>query len=904
MATFDQSLYYAVVPSEEASGWPAGHPALPAEQDQPTPPISHSAPLQSLRRSVSQRRPSATSSDSGVSARPLLPTPAVTPVKPAPTSAVASTSHTASIKATAAVPARESEPGPQPKPKRKYTKKADFWIENGGPGRRGLLATKSEGGPVAIGEPVADAGESVSDRARSTSRPTSSSGIASKISSGRKRATSSTKPALLSPSEKAAFAAFEGRENIQSPASRPALLTVAQPQSLPRTISAPALLTAEDGKVLFGSTEVPAADLAWLQPTLEPLPNTAPTTRRSSMQRYGQQTGIDDEASRERICKRLAAFEAGDEDGGVFGSPQKENARPQTARMHTTASSTSHGRSSALVPAHVAGMGRVAVAQSSLQLMAEAGARPIVERTAAGFRANGELLSSNSASSSNSRIIAPNWLDACHPWVQSEVDRRRSQTDERREVLRTVRHYLESASDDEEDCLEDEVRRAGSSDEDDDAYGSWAAQGGGKASSMLLRTNRQVRLKNSQSNPSLTAAFDASDARQALIYRTQVSSALPEYQALAFAPPHPDAIAAAAAEELGPGSIACICRDQVAEGAMVECNGCLFWFHLPCLGINEDDLGEDEWFCWRCAPAGDHLPPQMSDPQPALPHTPKTASPDLGEGSDDESTNGDDPGTPATVVLEPSPMFGPSHHATPLQRFATPLLPSATGFSHFQSPSYPRSAAAAGGHHRLPPLPLILQGGSPGPSARPWQAVLTPRVPSHTRDQEEAMFDLSSTPSRHLSRELPFGGTPISRVGVSRIGRSGSTIGTGGPRLPSFGSFATPSQEFFNGLHASPYPSTSSSTSQLPGLDHYLSSVDSTGPLSPYQPLNSRWQHHSPSIQSPHHASSSGSRPGATPTTRSRLKPGSNELRQVKEQERFGDPLEQNLRTGFSGGHS
>ena len=907
-ATFDQSLYYAVVPSEHAAksgAWSVG--SYPVSQHQSTPPFSDSVPQHSLRRSELRRRPSASSSSSSVPARPSLPTPAATPVKPAPVSAVASSSKAVPSKAIATASAGEQEAGPQPKPKRKYTKKADFWIENGGPGRRGLLASKSEGGPAAVSQPAVLADQGTSDSTRSTQRPTSYSGSASKSTGGRKRSGSSAKTTAASSSRPATSAVPPNTTTDGSPAPRPAALLVAQPQSLPRTISAPALLTAEDGKVSLSSTEVLAADLAWLQPSRERLANTAPASRKPSQQRLGRSSAANDKAARERTRKRLAAFEAGNlKSDDVFGSPQKENARPpQAAGTRSAVSLSSHSRPPALVPARIAGMGRVAVAQGSLQRMTEAGARPIVER--AGSTASGEPSSSISASTSASSVVAPDWLDACQPWVQSQVDRRRSQTDERREVLRTVRHYLESASD-EEDEDESVAGQAGYSSDDDDLRDEWAAHSGGKTSSALLQSNRQVRLRNSQSNPSLTTAFDASDARQALIYRTQVSSALPDQHLPAFTAPHPDAIAAAAAEELGPGSIACICRDHVAEGAMVECNGCLFWFHLPCLGINEADLG-DEWFCWRCAPHGDQLPPQMSDPMPAPPHTPKTASPDLDEGSDGggESVNGDDdPGTPATVKLEPSPMFGPDHLGTPLQRFATPLLPSATGFSHFQSPSYSRSAVAHGGAHRLPPLPLILQGGSPGPSARPWQTAFTPRVPSHTRDQEEALFDLSSTPSRHLSRELPFGGTPISRIGaggVGRGGRGGLSVGSGGPRLPSFGSFATPSQEFFSGLHASPYPSaSSSSTSQLPGLDHYLSSVDSSGPLSPYQPLSHRWQHHSPSIQSPHYPASAGGRPGATPTARSHLRPGSNEPRQAKEQERFGEPLEQGLRAGFSGG--
>ena len=33
----------------------------------------------------------------------------------------------------------------------------------------------------------------------------------------------------------------------------------------------------------------------------------------------------------------------------------------------------------------------------------------------------------------------------------------------------------------------------------------------------------------------------------------------------------------------------------------VQCEGCLEWFHLLCLGIEEEDLTEDEWHCGKCS---------------------------------------------------------------------------------------------------------------------------------------------------------------------------------------------------------------------------------------------------------------------------------------------------------------
>lgn len=904
---FDPSLFYAVVPSSHAAaavGRPPYPPPMPpphhlAAGHAPPPPFFQptGVPQPPRARPNVVRQPSSEAagpSQAAVarptsSSSPAKPTAAALPqLSSAPATAAvpppASAQHDASSSSSVKPEAAAVDGPPAPKPKRKYTKKADFWIENGGPGRRGLLASKND----------ARADTPAGDGAKSTPQP--SSAVLSKANSstggstGRKRAGSSARR----PAPKSAVAPAPSTAESSSSIPR-AAAPLAKPHAMPRTISAPALLTAEDGTVSLSSTQVLASELAWLVPSRERLFNTS--SRRASVAR----TPADDEAARERSRKRLAAFEDDEEALAFFASPLKENARPSLSR----APSSSHGRPPALVAARVAGMGRVAIAQGSLQRMAEAGARPVVEAVP-------QLSASISASSSASSVVAPDWPDSCHPWVESEADRRRSQTDERREVLLSVKQYLDSASDDEEDASgdDDTPRRRSSyasTVSSDDEGLDWARRGG-KSSSMLLSTNRQSRLKNSQSVPSLTAAFDTSDARQALIYRTQVSAPHAAFEHGYPAPSSPseaapdddDRVPAADVRQciVGPGAIACICRDHVAEGAMVECNGCTFWFHLPCLGIQEADLG-DEWFCWRCAPAGDQLPTQLSEPAP-VPRTPKTASPDLADGSD--GGNDDDPGTPATVALEPSPMFGSGRHQadaldTPVQggRFGTPLLPSATGFTTFQSPAYAR---ASGGHQQRlpPPLPLLLHHGTPGPS-RPWdhRHVLTPRVPSHTRDHEEALFDLSSTPSRHLTRELPFGGTPLSRVGGAGAGRGGAR---GGPRLPSFGSFATPSQEFFNGLHASPHPS-SSSGGQLPGLDHYLSSADSSGPLSPYQPIHNKW-HHSPSIQMPHPGVGRG---GGPSSGRSHLRPGSaGEPRQAKEQERFGEPLD-GLRGGFQPSH-
>jgi hypothetical protein len=53
-------------------------------------------------------------------------------------------------------------------------------------------------------------------------------------------------------------------------------------------------------------------------------------------------------------------------------------------------------------------------------------------------------------------------------------------------------------------------------------------------------------------------------------------------------------------EEEEDGVLNCICGTH-EDRPMVRCDGCKFWYHQNCMGIqNEDDLDE-EWFCFACA---------------------------------------------------------------------------------------------------------------------------------------------------------------------------------------------------------------------------------------------------------------------------------------------------------------
>ena len=48
------------------------------------------------------------------------------------------------------------------------------------------------------------------------------------------------------------------------------------------------------------------------------------------------------------------------------------------------------------------------------------------------------------------------------------------------------------------------------------------------------------------------------------------------------------------------GTVGCVCEQGDDGEAMVQCDKCTSWFHLPCLELDDHELGE-EWFCFRCS---------------------------------------------------------------------------------------------------------------------------------------------------------------------------------------------------------------------------------------------------------------------------------------------------------------
>lgn len=670
--------------------------------------------------------------------------------------------------------------------------------------------------------------------------------------------------------------------------------TVLTPASaIPRTVSAPTLLTSSDGRAMLSSTQILSSEMAWLVP-LNPRP-VRPTTSISVEE--------DDESKKareEKKRRRLAAFA---KDGlDFFASPETERTR-----------SLSRSQSSSnLVAARIVGVGRVAMAETALNAMEQSGTAEKVHSPTKDGKAKTVAWPAG-------RIIRPNWPENEYPWGEPEREKAKTIEQGKKMSLTLVERYLDGSSDEDEED-EDLTRFPANpldlwrSDERTmviphvSSYMELSSsRRGGKSSYGLIGDGvKRTRVRSARTIANLEAkTFDPSDARQALLLKRQASStfSMSQFRNVVSRDHLVGSTHGREEQYETTAVIGCVCREDL-EGediGMVECDCCQTWHHLDCLGISEDDLG-DEWFCWKCAP-GDQPAVPYADEEPlssiassALLRTPNPHA----------SLPTFAPNNSPSMAMSPaqSPLFETRHTGsmgTPIQRFGTPRLVSSSSYTSMstaanptphsaQSPPSSRSRLTA--HDFGDSLGL----GTPaaGPPRSSWDTgriLSTPKFADFD-PTEEGFYDFGSTPSRHLGRELPFGGTPTSRK------RSGA--GPGG--YGRLNAFTTPSQtqEFFHGLQAS--PRIPSSSGGAPGLEHYPSSVDSSGPMSPYQP---KWPglHASPSVygqQSSSNRMTSASRTsltgegvGSTPRARmaSAMASGLGGAGKEREHVRFGEPL-------------
>ena len=212
------------------------------------------------------------------------------------------------------------------------------------------------------------------------------------------------------------------------------------------------------------------------------------------------------------------------------------------------------------------------------------------------------------------------------------------------------------------------------------------------------------------------------------------------------------------------GKIACACgaTSPVDMGPMIECSGCKTWHHLACCGIDDDTVIGPQWWCPRCS--ADAI--AMSTPARATPRS-------YAQSAERSSAF---KGEMANIALAPSPMFvNPATFAqaaaatrTPLNRvLASPasrqrrsrILSYGTDMWTYEDGA-PSSAAPS----------------TPGPSRM--NRFSTPRL-------DDAPFDVTSTPSRHLDFSFGqpslFALTPLGGRGRVSAGGAGGMLVDGTP---------------------------------------------------------------------------------------------------------------------------
>jgi hypothetical protein len=301
-----------------------------------------------------------------------------------------------------------------------------------------------------------------------------------------------------------------------------------------------------------------------------------------------------------------------------------------------------------------------------------------------------------SVASSSKVTIKPSWPDDVTPWSLAGGLRKERIQREETEKSNILRRYLEAASDESSD--------------DEAPSTAVAAKGKGKSVSRLVSyTAPDAEPRRRAHRP--TWDNTTADAKSALLTSMR-HRALPV---------------------ISPGVVACACGAPTAHGmgAMISCVSCKTWHHLMCNNIDEEAQLGGRWWCPACER-------QVSMSTPAR-------SPGQGYAQSQERSSAFK-GELTNIALAPSPMFNTaafSHASTALR---TPMT------RNVSSPSRPhRSRILSYGTDMW----AYTEDGPPGP---------TPSTPAPAHDRfstpriDDAPFDVTSTPSRHL--DFNFGGGP------------------------------------------------------------------------------------------------------------------------------------------------
>ncbi|OCF34969.1 hypothetical protein I316_03516 [Kwoniella heveanensis BCC8398] len=367
---------------------------------------------------------------------------------------------------------------------------------------------------------------------------------------------------------------------------------------------------------------------------------------------------------------------------------------------------------------------------------------------------------------SGSKIISkPLWPDQEAPWALAGGSKKEKLKREESEKAVLLKRYLETTSDE------------GSSDEEGVmAMYTTYGKGKGKSVSRLMSSSTSSSTGSSSGrssrrrNRGVTPNDIDANARSALLVSLR-NRAVPVLPA---------------------GVVACVCggSSTTGMGSMISCAACKTWHHIMCCEIEDESKIGPNWWCLACEGSSrsihtpSHTTPRGRYSQLADPRSSAVKS-DIGH-----------------IALAPSPMFvtsatlsaGMGHARTPMSRVVS-------------SPKRPERARMLS--YGSADMWAFTEDGAPPSTPAPivGDRYSTPRI-------DDAPFDVTSTPSRHLDFNFGqpslFSLTPLggrSRVpsnmlidGTPIRGMARNFSGPGGPLEP----MSVPSRaDFFKELNKS-----------------------------------------------------------------------------------------------------
>lgn len=361
-----------------------------------------------------------------------------------------------------------------------------------------------------------------------------------------------------------------------------------------------------------------------------------------------------------------------------------------------------------------------------------------------------DVWSERPVASSSKSVLKPLWPDAEAPWALAGGSRKERMRREETEKAALLRRYLEAGSDDSSD---EEVLAP--------VYTSYG-KGKGKSIIRLLSSSSSEASESRRRTRGVSPDSTDANARSALLVSLR-NRAVPVLPA---------------------GVVSCVCGASSTNGmgSMISCASCKTWHHLMCCGIEDESKIGPSWWCSQC----DVEARSMRTPAHSTPRSYSQADP---RSSAVKSDIGH-------IALAPSPMFITAAHMsstrTPVGRMMS-------------SPHRPQRARMLS--YGSNDMWQFTEDGAPPSTPAPVMndKYSTPRI-------DDAPFDVTSTPSRHLDFNFGqpslFSLTPLggrSRVPSSMLidgtplrGMMRNVSGPGGPLEP----MSVPSRaDFFRELN-------------------------------------------------------------------------------------------------------